>query len=148
MPITGCDYTQNLDPQRSFTVDCSGKSALNAAEWTINLGVQQTFEMRDYELIATLDGRYRSNRVIGFNYWPTGNSDEDGTLDASISLVPYDKGFTASIFMRNITNKTMRSLYQLGAANVASSTLEPPRTYGLRLVYAFQARHRRQPGFL
>ncbi|MFB0610685.1 TonB-dependent receptor [Aurantiacibacter poecillastricola] len=136
-PITGCDYTQNLGAQRTFTVDCSGKPALNAPDWTLSLGVQQTFEMRDYEVIATLDGRYRSDRVIGFNYLPTGNSGDDVTLDASISLVPYDRGFTASIFVRNLTNESMRSLYQLGAANVASATLEPPRTYGLRLGYEF-----------
>ncbi|GAA5054584.1 hypothetical protein GCM10023208_17570 [Erythrobacter westpacificensis] len=136
-PITGCDYTQNLGAQRSFTIDCSGKPALNAPDWTINLGVQQTFEMRDYEVIATLDGRYRSEREVGFNYLPTGNAGDDVTIDASISLVPYDKGFTASVFVRNLTNESMRSLYQLGAANVASSTFEPPRTFGVRVGYAF-----------
>lgn len=136
-PITGCDYTQNLGAQRSFTIDCSGNPALNAPDWTINLGVQQTFEMRDYEVIATLDGRYRSERVVGFNYLPTGNAGDDVTIDASISLVPYDKGFTASVFVRNLTNEAMRSLYQLGAANVASSKFEPPRTFGVRVGYAF-----------
>ena len=136
-PITGCDYTQNLGAQRTFTVDCSGKPALNAPEWTINLGVEQTFELRDHEVIAALDGRYRSNRVIGFNYLPTGNSGDDVTLDASVSLVPFDRGFTAGVFVRNLTNETMRSLYQLGAANVAAVTLEPPRTYGVRVGYAF-----------
>ena len=136
-PITGCDYTQNLGAQRSFTIDCSGKPALNAPDWTINLGMQQTFEMRDYEIIATLDGRYRSERVVGFNYLPTGNAGDDVTIDASISLVPYDKGFTAGVFVRNLTDKAMRSLYQLGAANVASSNFEPPRTFGVRIGYAF-----------
>lgn len=136
-PITGCDYSQNLGAQRSFTIDCSGKPALNAPKWTLNLGVQQTFEMRDYEIIATVDGRYRSNRVIGFNYLPTGDSGDDLTLDASISLVPYNKGFTAGLFVRNITNEAMPSLYQLGAANVASVKYEPPRTYGLRVGYEF-----------
>ncbi|MEN7536690.1 TonB-dependent receptor [Aurantiacibacter sp. DGU5] len=136
-PITGCDYTQNLGAQRSFTIDCSGRPALNAPDWTINLGVQQTFEMRDFEVIATLDGRYRSERVIGFNYLPTGNAGEDVTIDASISLVPYDKGFTASVFVRNLTDEAMRSLYQLGAANVASPKFEPPRTFGVRVGYDF-----------
>ena len=136
-PITGCDYTQNLGAQRTFTIDCSGKPALNAPDWTINLGVQQTFELRDYEVIATLDGRYRSERVIGFNYLPTGNAGDDVTIDASLSLVPYDKGFTASVFVRNLTNEAMRSLYQLGAANVASSKFEPPRTFGVRVGYGF-----------
>jgi iron complex outermembrane receptor protein len=136
-PVTGCDYMQNMAPRRSFTIDCSGKPALNAPDWTINLGVQQTFELRDYELIASLDGRYRSDRVIGFNYLPTGNSGEDLTIDASLSLVPYDKGFTATLFVRNLTDEAMRSLYSLGAANVAATTLEPPRTYGIRLGYEF-----------
>ena len=136
-PITGCDYTQNLGPQRSFTIDCSGKPSLNAPKWTVNLGLQQTFEMRDYEIIAAIDGRYRSNRIIGFNYLPTGNSEDDITLDASISLVPFDKGFTAGVFVRNLTNEAMPSLYQLGAANVASVKYEPPRTFGVRVGFQF-----------
>ncbi|WP_144094604.1 TonB-dependent receptor [Croceicoccus sediminis] len=136
-PITGCDYTQNLGAQRSFTIDCSGKPSLNAPKWTVNLGLQQTFELTDYEIIATIDGRSRSNRVTGFNYLPTGNSGNDFTLDASISLVPIDKGFTAGLYMRNITNEAMPSLYQLGAANVASVKYEPPRTYGVRVGYEF-----------
>ncbi|MBL4792269.1 TonB-dependent receptor [Citromicrobium bathyomarinum] len=136
-PVTGCDYTQNLTPQRTFTIDCSGKQALNAPKWTVNLGLQQTFAMRDYEIIATVDGRYRSNRIIGFNYLPTGNSGDDITLDASISLVPYDKGFTAGVFVRNLTNEAMPSLYQLGAANVASVKYEPPRTFGVRVGFQF-----------
>ncbi len=136
-PVTGCDYAQNMAPTRSFTIDCSGKPALNAPDWTINLGVQQTFEMRDAELIASVDGRYRSDRVIGFGYLPTGNSGDDLTIDASLSFVPYDRGFTATVFVRNLTNEAMRSLYQVGAANVAGVTLEPPRTYGIRLGYKF-----------
>src|SRR5690606_14823765 len=90
--VTGCDHVRNMAPPRSFTIDCSGKPALNAPDWTINLGVQQTFEMRDAELIASVDGRYRSDRVIGFGYLPTGNSGDDLTIDASLSFVPYDRG--------------------------------------------------------
>jgi len=136
-PITGCDYTQNMGAKRTFTIDCSGKAGLNAPKWTVNLGLQQTFDFRAFELIAAIDGRYRSNRVVGFNYLPTGNSGEDVTVDASLSLVPSDRGFNAALFVRNLTNEAMPSLYQLGAANVASVTLEPPRTYGLRLGYDF-----------
>ena len=91
----------------------------------------------DGEGAAAVDGRYRSDRVIGFGYLPTGNSGDDLTIDASLSFVPYDRGFTATVFVRNLTNEAMRSLYQVGAANVAGVTLEPPRTYGIRLGYKF-----------
>ncbi len=136
-PVTGCDYSQNMGPTRSFTIDCSGKPALNAPKWTVNLGVQQTFAFPGFDIVAAIDGRYRSDRVVGFNYLPTGNSGEDVTVDASLSLVPPDRGFNAMLFVRNLTNEAMASLYQLGAANVASVTLEPPRTYGLRIGYDF-----------
>jgi len=136
-PVTGCDYTQNMGPPRTFTIDCSGKPALNAPKWTVNLGVEQTFAFPGFDLVAAIDGRYRSNRVVGFNYLPTGNSGQDVTVDASLSLVPPDRGFNATLFVRNLTNEAMPSLYQLGAANVASVTLEPPRTYGLRVGYDF-----------
>ncbi len=136
-PITGCDATQVLGPQRSFEIDCSGKPALNAPEWTLNLGIEQTVALGDMELTGTFDSRYRSNRVVGFAYLPTSNSGDDLTLDASLTLRPVVGGWRATAFIRNITDEAMPTLRQVGAGNVAGAVYEPPRTYGLRLGYEF-----------
>ena len=84
-----------------------------------------------------MQGRYRSDRVIGFHQLPTGNTGDDTTIDASLSFRPDDLGLTVTGFVRNLTNEAIKSNYQIGAGNVASSTYEPPRTYGLRATYEF-----------
>jgi iron complex outermembrane recepter protein len=136
LPITGCDVTQVMAPRRSFDIDCSGRPALNAPKWTANFGVQQTVPLGDLDLVANLDTRYRSNRVIGFNYLPTGNSGEDFTIDASVTLKSL-QGWSVTGFARNITDEAIPVIYQVGPGNVATKTYEPPRTYGLRVAYEF-----------
>jgi iron complex outermembrane receptor protein len=136
-PVTGCDATQVLAPVRSFDIDCSGRPALNAPEWTVNLGVEQTVLLGDFELTGAVDGRYRSNRVVGFSYLPTSNSGDDITLGASLTLRPDLGSWYITSFIRNITDEAMPTLRQVGAGNVASTVYEPPRTYGLRIGYEF-----------
>ena len=136
-PVTGCDFTQNLAPVRNFDIDCSGRPAINAPKWTLSLGVEQTVELGDLELTAAVDSRYRSNRVLGFNYLPTGGSGDDLKIDAFVRLAPYSEGWSIMAFVRNLTDQAVRSTYQLGSGNVASSAYEPPRTYGVRVGYEF-----------
>jgi iron complex outermembrane recepter protein len=136
-PVTGCSYTQILTPRRSFDVDCSGKPALYSPEWTINLGVEQVVPVDFGEFTASVQGRYRSDRVIGFQQLPTGNTGDDTTIDASLSFQPDNLGLTITAFVHNLTNEAIRSTYQIGAGNVSSSAYEPPRTYGLRVGYEF-----------
>jgi iron complex outermembrane receptor protein len=136
-PITGCAYTQVLTPQRSFDIDCSGMPALYAPEWTINLGAEQRVRTGFGEFIAAVDGRYRSDRVVGFSYLPTAHTGDDLTLDASLSFEPDGLDLTINAFVRNLTNESILSLYQVGAGNVAGAVYETPRTYGLRAGYRF-----------
>ena len=136
-PVTGCTSTQVMAPQRSFNIDCSGKAALYAPKWTLNLAVQQTFETTAMDIVAMVEGRYRSDRVIGFNYLPTGNSGDDLTFDASVSFEPTAFPLVVTAFVRNLTDEAVPATYQLGAGNVASSAYESPRTYGLRVGYEF-----------
>ena len=136
-PVTGCDFTQILQPTRSFDIDCSGRPALNAPEWTVNLGVEQIVPIGELELVGNFDGRYRSNRVVGFSYLPTSNSGDDLTLNASLAVRPTSENWTVTAFVRNLTNEAMPTLRQVGAGNVAGTVYEPPRTYGLRVGYEF-----------
>ncbi len=136
-PITGCSYSQVMAPVRSFNIDCSGKPSLYAPKWTLNLGVEQTIVLPGLEITANVDGRYRSDRVLGFNYLPAGNSGDDLIVDASLNFAPDASGLSITAFVRNLTNRAVASTYQVGAGNVASSAYEPPRTYGVRVGYKF-----------
>ncbi|WP_417318717.1 TonB-dependent receptor [Emcibacter sp.] len=131
-PVTGCDATQVMAPTRSFIIDCSGKEALNSPDWTINLGIQQTVHLGGYELIGTFDGRYRGDRVVGFNYLPNGNSGSDITMDASLTFMPEEGAWSVTAFVQNLTDEDIPTTHQVGAGNIVSSAYQPPRTYGLR----------------
>jgi len=136
-PITGCSYTQVMAPVRSFDVDCSGKTALYSPEWTINLGIENRIPVEGGEFTTSLQGRYRSDRVLGFQQLPTGNSGADTTFDVSLSFRPDELPLTITGFVRNLTDENIKATYQIGAGNVTSSVYEPPRTYGLRISYDF-----------
>jgi iron complex outermembrane recepter protein len=136
-PVTGCSFTQVMTPRRSFDIDCSGRPALYAPDWTINLSVEQVIEAAIGEFVANVGGRYRSDRVIGFGYLPTGNPGSDLIVDASLSFEPAGTSLTITAFARNLTNEAVPATYSLGAGSVAASAYEAPRTYGLRASFAF-----------
>ncbi|RBP47188.1 TonB-dependent receptor [Arenicella xantha] len=153
-PVNGCVNTQVLlqgdavvayNPaldgaqgyDRGFTVDCSGKDALNAPDLTATLGIQQMFEIGGYTIIGNLDARYRGERELGFGYQADARSDSDLTADLAFTLIPSSGNWSLNAYFLNLTNETIASTYQLGAGNVAASAYEPPRTYGLRFSYDF-----------
>lgn len=136
-PITGCPFQQVLTPSRSFNVDCSGKRALFSPEWVLGLAAEHVFEVGSLDFVASIGGRYRSDRDLGFNYLPTGKSGDDFIVDASVAIESDDHPVTALLFVRNISDEAVRGTYQSGAGNVVTTTLEPPRTYGLRISYRF-----------
>jgi iron complex outermembrane receptor protein len=143
LPVTGCDTTQIFPgdtgatgetvTRRSFIVDCSGEDALNSPEWSFTGGIQQTWNVGDFELIANLDARYRAEREVGFNYVPGGRAEAVTTADAALTLVSPDASWNLTAYVRNLSDETINATYQLGAGNVAGAALEPPRTYGVTL---------------
>ena len=136
-PVTGCPFTNSsvgtiFGPIATFAVDCSGTRPINAPEWSFNLGLEQIFELGDFELVASADGRYRSSRELNASYLPTSVSGEDFTADASLTLRPNDEQWFVTAYVRNLTDNDVLTNYQFGGNNVAAAAYEPPRTYGVR----------------
>lgn len=137
-PVTGCDYTQlgvDGDPAtpREFAIDCSGNEALYAPKLTVTFGIEQTWDAGRFGVVGTLDGRYRDEREVGFNYTPGGRADSATNVDATLSMFPNDGNWRVTAYVRNLTDEAVPTTYQIGAGNVAGSAFEPPRTYGIRL---------------
>lgn len=140
-PLVNCPFSPGIDRfgRPSFKVDCSGKPGFNSPEWASNVGIDQTFEIGDYKLVLTADGRYRSNRVIGFEYLAQQNSGSDVIIDASIKFAEIDDRWSLTGWVRNITNETIPVIAQFAGAtgNNVTTGYSPPRTYGARLRYNF-----------
>lgn len=135
-PVTTCGAVQDL-PTDSYDIDCSGKTALNSPKWTFNIGLEQTVELGDLKLVGTVDGRYRGAREIGFNYIPESRIGSDFTMDAALTLGDIDDRWTLTGYVRNLTNKAVQSIVQIGAGQVVGANYQPPRTYGVRAKFNF-----------
>lgn len=136
-PVTGCPFTNSsvdtiFGPTPTYAVDCSGTRPLNAPEWSFNLGLEQVIDLGDFELVANVLGRFRSNRELNATYMPTSGSGEDLTADASLTLRPYDERWFITAYVRNLTDNDVLTNYQIAGNNVVSASYEPPRTYGVR----------------
>lgn len=138
-PVTGCpvsDGTSVVNGQTVlvYNINCAGGAGYFSPKFAVNLGADQTFRFGDYKLVAVLDGRYRSSRIIGFERLPQQNSGSDTTFDASVSFAPVTDRWSLTGFVRNLTNREVPVAAQYGGSTGGSiSTIYlPPRTYGVR----------------
>lgn len=139
-PAVGCPFTNGTEPDGAggtrpvYVINCSGNPGFNSPKWAINAGVEQKIELGTYELIFNGSGRYRANRITGFDFLPQMNSGSDVSFDASLSFGPADEKWALTGWIRNLTNQTIPGTTQYAgtAGSVITTAYLPPRTYGLR----------------
>ena len=138
-PITTCGtspttQTINGSTVNVFEVDCSGKSALNAPKWSINVSGAQTVPLGDYKVVLQADGRYRSKAEIDGSFNPFLMAKSTTTADASVTFGPEDDRWYITGFINNIGDKRRLSTVSLVTnVNAFLTTYEAPRTYGIRV---------------
>ncbi|TPG16760.1 TonB-dependent receptor [Sphingomonas koreensis] len=133
-PLSGCKVSGAV----TFTVDCSGKPALNSPKWTLNLGGDQVFPIGDYQLTVSADTQYRSSRYVNFEYIAPELVGPTWTTNAQISFGPSTGRFLLSVFVRNIEDDR----YPIYAGPATGSNLivaipSAPRTFGGRVSVRF-----------
>ena len=135
-PVVGCAYAPGVDSigRNVYIVDCSGKSGYNSPKWAINAGIEQGIDLGDYLITLNLDGRYRSNRVTGFEYLAQQNSGSDFTADASVTFGAENERWGITAWVRNLTDRTVPVFTQFAGStgNNVSTVYQPPRSYGVR----------------
>jgi iron complex outermembrane receptor protein len=141
-PISGCDYspTETLPGgATNWTVDCSGQNGRNSPELSVNLGIEQGFELAGLDGLFSIDARYRDERMVGFDFTAPQLAESVTTADVSLELGSQDGNWSILAYVRNITDEEILSSTQIfgSAGNLVSTTFEPPRTYGVRLNYNF-----------
>ncbi len=136
---SGCTVTPNSSlpvaaPARLFTVDCSGKSAVNAPKWSLNLSYSHTFEISaDLDLILGARSRIESGRFLSIDYRPEQYQDGYMTADAWATLEAPGQGWSVTGYVNNLTDEDVYSTsITRPILNVVYNGLRPPRTYGLR----------------
>ena len=131
-PNSGCDVTPGPE---GFHVDCSGKRAPYAPEWTVNLGVEHTFSLRnDARIVAGARLHYQSEILTGLDFTPLEYQDDYVTLGASVTYSTRDDRYYIAAFGNNLTDETVvASSFQPPFGSFVVGTLRPPRLYGIRL---------------
>lgn len=133
-PFNGCSVTQTT----TFTIDCSGKPAINSPKWTVNLGAQQVIEVGDYQVTLSADTQYRSGRYNDFDYIAPEYVKHSWASNAQISIGTADGKYVLGAFVRNIENNRV-NVYAtpVPASNLIVQLSSAPRTYGVRLSTRF-----------
>ncbi|GAB3114583.1 TonB-dependent receptor [Aestuariicella hydrocarbonica] len=135
-PVTGCDSEQ-AGPV--WVVDCSGFDSYNSPEWTINLGIQQTFPIDDdLSLILGLDTQYKSERYLAFQYLDEQYVDSVWRTNAQATLESFGGGWSVSAYIRNIEDeRTPNYLNSSPSTNLMITGTSLPRNWGVRFAYSF-----------
>jgi len=140
-PVTGCgtSFVEVTPAGALWNVDCAGQELKNSPKWSVNLGIDQSFEIGSWAAMASLDARYRDDRWVGFGYTPPQLAEAVTTFDASLQLTTPDGKWSLFAYARNFTNEDVQALTQVfgSMSNLVSTTYEAPRTYGLRVNYNF-----------
>jgi iron complex outermembrane recepter protein len=131
--FTGCP-TSPIAGQALIAIDCSGFRALRSPKWTLNGGIEQTIPLGDNKIVVSLDSRYQSKSVVGFEMIP-GVSEQEGYFmtSASIDFKAGDGNWSVGAFVNNIeNNRPIGQTIFNNQFNTYASTPYAPRTYGVR----------------
>lgn len=131
-PVTGCGVTPGA---AGFQVDCSGKRAPYAPEWTANLAAEHGIQLRnDARLVANVRLHYQSKTLTGLDFTDLEYQDGYVSLAASITYAASDDRYSVTAFGTNLTDETVvANSFQPPFGSFVVGTLRPPRLYGLRL---------------
>jgi len=119
-------------------VDCTGKPAVNAPLWTVNLNYEHTFPSTVGDFVFGARARYESERNLSVDYTDEVKVEEYVLLDAYLNFSTPDKAWEVSTYINNIENQNVYAgSFSRPFYNDTYNNLRPPRTYGVRLTYNF-----------
>lgn len=144
-PRINCTITPDASlpvaaPAKLFSVNCAGKVAINAPEWSANLSYQHRFELgNDYALIGFARTRIESGRFLSIEYLPEEYQGAYRSSDLLLTLEGPANKWSISSYVNNVEDRTIKS----GSGglrpfiNAAYTSLRAPRTYGVRASFKF-----------
>ena len=142
-PNTACAYspTTQTTPGGAtlnvFKIDCSGRPAFNAPEWSFTLNGQQTVPLGGLKLVLQAGTRYRSSTYSSADYLPylMGKANFVSTLSAT--LAEADDRWSVTAYVFNVEDSQRLTGATVNSANLFVANAEQPRTYGLRASVRF-----------
>lgn len=128
---TGCPNAG--PPGLAYTVDCSGKRPPNSPKWTINISGQQEIPLSFGQLVLDARGHYQSKSLTGLEFLPIEEQKAYWLVDGAVTFYSPGKRYSVGAFVNNVFDKTViANTFPTPFSNFYSSSLRPPRTYGIR----------------
>lgn len=120
------------------TLDCSGQTMIRAPKWSASAGYQHRFDLQGSgEILADVDMTYASRRFLSPEYGPFTIQSGQALFNASLTYNTDSKIVSIRGWIRNIANKRIMSGGGASTSPYAQMTLQPPRTFGFSVRYAF-----------
>ena len=137
-------YGRYIGPDNSVfpavSTDFTGKRLSNAPDWQGHLGATYKAGLGSGDLNLRGEVEYSSR----FYFDPTNIiAASQGSFAKGNAFLTYEdqSGFRAQLFVRNVTNRTTRTISKLNSSGFSGTLLSgafaPPRTYGVQLGYRF-----------
>ncbi len=134
--LTGCPVT--IVSATAAAINCSGKSVYNSPKITLNFGIEQTFHLNQFNLVASADTQYRTSRYVGFEYLAQELAPPVWQTNSELTLTPLQGPWSLQLFVHNIENVRYTENSNLGSiGNLLASVTSPPRTFGGRVSLKF-----------
>ena len=130
-PVSGCVVTPVTG---AFQVNCSGRRAPYAPEWTVCLGARQGFQLPSgATLAARIRARYQSATLAGLDFLPEQNQNAHWLLNASLTFADASDRYSVALFGHNLTDETVvTNTFVVPFSTFVVGALRPPRTFGIR----------------
>lgn len=136
---TDCPITTDT-VNRIQTVNCNGRPFTNAPKWTGSASYAHTFDFANgSELELEGNMQFLSSRFLGAEYREDSRAEANQVYNAVATYRSEDNNWSLSAYVRNITNEAVytASFRANFAQRFINGSINPPRTYGVRLSFNF-----------
>jgi iron complex outermembrane receptor protein len=137
-PVADCPSTP---AGTVFSVDCSGKTPPQSPEWTVNLGLEQTFPLSSgARIIFQVGTHYQSETLTGLEFLDSEKQDAYWMSNAALMFNSPEDRWSVAAYVDNIEDETVLASSfpePLAGQSLVTGTLRPPLTYGVRLTAKF-----------
>jgi iron complex outermembrane receptor protein len=121
-------------------VDCSGMTLPHAPQWSGYVTYDRMFNIGgDFKLGFEANDQFASARWLSTSFLSSARAPAYTRVNLMVSFLPSSDRWSIAAFVRNVTNATV---YSTGydnsfAPGLFAATIDPPRTYGIRLGVRF-----------
>ncbi len=133
-----CDW--RTEPTRLFfRYDCSGVQLARAPKWAIQGALSHSFFLpQGAKIVAGVDALYNSSYKLDVTAVDFLTQKAFTMVNADVGYHSGDGHWSVSAWIKNISDRAVyNDARRYGTSPFSGGDIRPPRTYGVRLNYAF-----------